>query len=70
MDLRRPVKIAVIMALVTYFISKIINAWIKLEDRKIGTLISTVHSDTVQGRHPFVIAKFIVIVASISILQT
>ena len=51
MDFRRPVKLSIIMALVIYFISKIINAKIKLEERRIGTMISTVHSDTVQGNH-------------------
>ena len=39
------------MALVIYFLSKIINAKVKLEERRIGTLISTVHSETVQGHH-------------------
>ena len=51
MDFRRPFKLSVIMALLTYFITKIINAKNKLEERRIGTMISTVHSDTVQGIH-------------------
>ena len=46
----------VLVVLVIYFISKIIESKDKLEERRIGTLISAVHLDSVQGYHTFVIA--------------
>ena len=55
MDFRRPIKLLIIMALIIYFLCKIFNAEVKLGEGRIGTLITTIQSDTVQGNHLIVI---------------
>ena len=55
MDFRRPIKLLIIMALIIYFMCKIFNAEMKLGEGRIGTMITTIHSDTVQGNHQIVI---------------
>ena len=55
MDFRRPIKLLIIMALIIYFMCKIFNAEMKLGEGRIGTMITTIQSDTVQGNHQIVI---------------
>ena len=49
MDLTRQLKLLVLIILIGYFISKILVAKTKLDERKIGTLLRKINSDTVQG---------------------
>ena len=44
----RPLRALVVLALVGYFISKIIVAYIKLKEEKIGTAFNTINADTVE----------------------
>ena len=43
------------MALIIYFMCKIFNAEMKLVEGRIGTMITTIQSDTVQGNYMIVI---------------
>ena len=43
------------MALIIYFMCKIFNAEMKLVEGRIGTMITTIQSDTVQGNYLIVI---------------
>ena len=43
------------MALIIYFMCKIFNAEMKLGEGRIGTMITTIQSDTVQGIYLIVI---------------
>ena len=43
------------MALIIYFMCKIFNAEMKLGEGRIGTMITTIQSDTVQGTYLIVI---------------
>ena len=49
MDLTRQLKLLVLIILVGYFVNKILVAKTKLDERKIGTLLRKINSDTVKG---------------------
>ena len=44
----RPLRVLVVLALFGYFISKIIPAYMKLKEEKIGYAFSTINSDTIE----------------------
>ena len=44
----RPLRALVVLALLGYFISKIIVAYIKLKEEKIGTAFNTINADTIE----------------------
>ena len=44
----RPVRAVILLALFCYFMSKIIAAYNKLQEGKIGTTFNTINSDTVE----------------------
>ena len=44
----RPLRALVVLALLGYFISKIIVAYIKLKEEKISTAFNTINADTIE----------------------
>ena len=49
----------VTVALVVYFASRIINSYVKLQRRSIGTLFNRIISDTVQGGNLYMYLKIL-----------
>ena len=49
MDFTHQLKLMVVMGLVAYFVSRILVAKTKLDEKKIGTLLRKINSKTVKG---------------------
>ena len=49
MDFTRQLKLMVVICLVAYFLSRILIAKTKLDERKFGTLLRKINSKTVKG---------------------